>query len=207
MKVTFYKGSVLFLMTIFTLNIILTLMLITPSLADAQVTNPVNISNKPGESVVHQILTPNDDVLILWEEQYPSATNQTYELYFTHSNDLGNTYESYLLSKHVNSHDDASFVISNSSVYVAWRNQSWIGGGEGGLFGSIYVTYSNDLGKTFAAPLKISGDIHSINPKLSLSNDEVYLSWSGKLNNNWEVFISKYKPSENNNLTNLTKLS
>lgn len=91
-------------------------------------------------------------------------------------------------------------VASNETVYVVWQDSVAAPGSQGGKYSSrnydIFMSKSEDSGKTFSPPVNLSNNPgFSEHPQASASKHGVYVVWADDSSGNREVMFSRISAS------------
>ena len=136
---------------------------------------PENISNNAGDSSELQMVVSDNNVYVVWTDTSNSGDIDNRDIFFTVSNDNGQTFLDTPIDLSNNAGDSANprMAVSGSNVYVVWIDNS-----NGGDF-DIFFTVSNDNGQTFLdTPIDLSNNTEtSANPQMAVSGSNVYVVW------------------------------
>jgi len=144
--------------------------------------NPINISNGLGESILPQIAVSGNDVYVLWND---NATGK-FGIFLTKSTDGGTNFGTPVnISKNIGSSGSPQFAVSGNNVYVVWQAQAT------GKY-QILFAKSTDGGATFTTPVNISNTTDNSNFKqMVLSDNNIYVVWQDGSKNQHEILFAK----------------
>lgn len=162
---------------------------------------PINLSKNEGVSAFPRISVSGDSVFVTW---YDYSDGQS-EIYFAKSEDGGETFSVLNISNNTSASYNP-WVSSNSKfVYLVWNDggkSQEIEFADGKkrivdvLMGNmeIFFATSNDDGKTFET--KNLSNIHgkSLNPRMRINEENIYVTWTEQSENS-EIFFSKSEDS------------
>ena len=144
---------------------------------------PVDISRHIGSSSSPQFAVSGNDVYVVWQ----GKTTGKYQIIFAKSTDGGATF-----SAPVNISDnsgDSSYpkiIASGNNIYITWSYTVT------GKDYDVLFTKSTDGGTTFSAPVNISNNPGDSGlPQMSVSGNNVYITWENNGVGNFEVFVAK----------------
>src|SRR5690349_13011365 len=81
-------------------------------------TNPINISNNQGDSVIPQMAVSGNDVYILWND---NSTGK-FGIFLAKSTDGGTNFGAPVnISKNIGSSTSPQFAVSGNEVFVVWQ--------------------------------------------------------------------------------------
>ncbi len=138
---------------------------------DGKATKPINLSKSSGSSINPSMVTSNGNVYIVWQDN----TSGNYDVILRVSDDSGSSFSNAMnISSNSGNSIEPSIVVHDSSIYIAWRDDT---------FGrhDIMLSMSNDYGKSFSDVMNISksSDI-SMLPRLALDEKigRLYIAWN-----------------------------
>ncbi len=137
-------------------------------------TNPMNISNNHGDSVIPQMVVSGNDVYILWND---NSTGR-FGIFLSKSMDGGTTFGAPVnISKNIGSSTSPQFAVSGNEVFVVWQGKAT------GKYQIIFAK-STDGGATFSTPVNISNNSgDSSFPKIAVSGNNLYVTWAFTVTN------------------------
>jgi len=143
--------------------------------------SPINISDIDGFSFIPQISSEGNNVYVVWRVILPITSSDRVEIFFTSSNDNGQTFSSPInLSNNPEDIEDffsltpPQISSSGDNVYVTWNHRNV----DNDIF-EIFITCSNDNGQTFSSPIKLSNDfINARFPEIASEGNNVFIGWS-----------------------------
>ena len=151
---------------------------------------PDNISNNDGESVIPQIATDKDNIYIVWEDTTPPGN---LDILFSFSNNNGLTFsQPDNISNNDGTSENPEITTKKDNVYVVWQDDT-PGNDE------IFFSFSDNNGLSFSQPDNISNnDGGSGSPQIAIKKDNLYVVWQDSTPGNDDIFFSF---SDNNGLT------
>ena len=156
------------------IGLVVMLIVVFPNLrsieaAPSGFSNPINISNSLGDSILPQIAVSGNDVYVLWND---NATGK-FGIFLTKSTDGGTNFGTPVnISKNIGSSSSPQFAVSGNNVYVVWQAQAT------GKY-QILFAKSTDGGDTFSTPVNISNNSgDSSFPKILVSENNIYVVWA-----------------------------
>ena len=142
---------------------------------------PLNLSNDPGDSRNVAIAASNSNVYVAWEDNTPG----NFEVFYSVSRDSGQSFSTPRnLSQTPGDSILPKIAVSGPNVYVIWQDES---GGPS----QIFYSRSTDGGDTFTAPRNLSqapGAARS--PVIAISGTNVYAAWDDKTPGTHEIFFA-----------------
>ena len=139
----------------------------------------INISNNNVTSSSADISASAQSLYITWRDdlvnKVTSPTSLNSGLYFTSSNDSGKTFgEPIIVNENMDNATAPSITSHGTGVFVAWQDN--VAGNR-----EIYVSSSNDSGKTFGEPTgaitfdAFPYDYHPQTPQILSINDSIFV--------------------------------
>ncbi|MFQ5440771.1 MAG: hypothetical protein ACE5DL_04835, partial [Nitrosopumilaceae archaeon] len=157
---------------------------------------PMNLSDNPGDSAFPRMAINGNDVFVTW---YDYSQGQS-EVMFAKSLDLGDTFTSYNISDNISASYNPWIAAYSDFVYLVWndggKSQELEIGGKTKIVDvlvgdtDIMLGVSDDKGQNFEIKniSNMTGD--SINSRMRISDNSVYLTWKQGLPNS-DIFFSK----------------
>jgi predicted secreted protein with PEFG-CTERM motif len=144
---------------------------------------PVDISRNIGSSASPQFAVSGNDVYVVWQ----AKTTGKYQIIFAKSTDGGATFST--PANISNNSGDSSYpkiAVFGNNVYITWSftvtKKDY----------DVLFTKSNDGGSTFSTPVNISNNLGDSGlPQMSVSGNNVYVTWENDGLGNFEVFVAK----------------
>src|SRR5437879_4685410 len=145
--------------------------------------NPINISNSFGESILLQIAVSENNIYVIWAF---TVTNTDFDVLFSKSTDGGATFSIPVnLSNTVRDTGLPQMTVSGNNIYITWENN-----GPGNF--DVFVAKSTDSGNTFSAPVNVSKNPKpSGAPQIVASGNDVYVVWMDNTPGNYDIFVAK----------------
>ena len=173
---------------ILVIGLVVMLIVVLPNLRSIEAepsvfSNPLNISNSLGESILPQIAVSGNDVYLLWND---NATGK-FGIFLTKSTAGGTNFGTPVnISKNIGSSSSPQFAVSGNNVYVVWQAQAT------GKY-QILFAKSTDGGATFTTPVNISNNSgDSSFPKILASENNIYVTWAFTVTTtDYDVLFSK----------------
>ena len=173
---------------ILVIGLVVMLIVVFPNLRSIEAmtsgfSNPINISNSFGESILPQIAVSGNDVYVLWND---NATGK-FGIFLTKSTDGGTNFGTRVnISRDIGSSGSPQFAVSGNNVYVVWQAQAT------GKY-QILFAKSTDGGATFSMPVNISNNSGDSGfPKILVSENNIYVIWAFTVTNtDFDVLFSK----------------
>jgi predicted secreted protein with PEFG-CTERM motif len=150
---------------------------------------PVNISKNIGSSGSQQFAVSGNDVCVVWQA---TATGK-YQILFAKSTDGGATFTTPVnLSNNLGDSSYPKVLVSGNNIYVTWAftvtNKDY----------DILFTKSADGGATFTTPVNLSNTVGDTGlPQMTMSGDNIYITWENNGLGNFDVFVAKSADSGN----------
>ena len=150
---------------------------------------PVDIGRNIGSAGSPQFAVSGNDVYAVWQ----AKTTGKYQIIFAKSTDGGATFSSPANLSNVTG--DSSYpkiASSGNNIYVTWSytttNKDY----------DVLFSKSNDGGLTFSVPVNISNNLGDSGlPQMSVSDNNVYVTWENNGLGNFEVFVAKSNDNGN----------
>jgi hypothetical protein len=130
----------------------------------------INLSNNTGFSEHPQISSAANNVHVIWADD----TNGKKQVYFSTSNDNGNTFgEAIKLSNNSSSSFNQDIAAFGNNVYTVWLEKAVSGPYR------VMLATSEDGGNSFRDPVSLSEKASAQSfPKISAFNSHVYVVWN-----------------------------
>ncbi|MBI3623688.1 hypothetical protein HY212_06450 [Candidatus Pacearchaeota archaeon] len=144
---------------------------------------PVDISRNIGSSSSPQFAVSENDVYVVWQ----AKTTGKYQIIFAKSTDGGATFGTPAnISDNSGDSSYPKITAYGNDIYVTWSftvtNKDY----------DILFTKSSDGGATFGIPVNISNNLGDSGiPQMSVSGNDVYVTWENNGLGNFEVFVAK----------------
>ena len=150
---------------------------------------PIDISRNIGSSGSPQFAVSGNDVYAVWQ----AKTTGKYQIIFAKSTDGGATFS--IPANLSNATGDSSYpkiATSGNNIYITWSytttNKDY----------DVLFAKSNDRGSTFSVPVNISNNLGDSGlPQMSVSGNNVYVTWENNGLGNFEVFVAKSNDNGN----------
>lgn len=142
----------------------------------ADITDPVNLTNNPRDSVYGQVAAWNNSVYVAWQESMP-AGGRNYDIFMSKSEDEGDTFASPInLSNNDGFSEHPQIAAHGKNVYVVWADNT-------SENKEVMFARSEDNGTTFSDPENLSSDTSdSFNQEITALGNHVYVVWLDKAN-------------------------
>ncbi|VVC05297.1 BNR repeat-like domain protein [uncultured archaeon] len=150
---------------------------------------PVDISRSIGSSGSPQFAVSGKDVYSVWQ----AKTTGKYQIIFAKSTDGGATFSTPAnLSNNTGDSSYPKIVASGNNIYITWSytvtNKDY----------DVLFAKSDDRGSTFSVPVNISNNLGDSGlPQMSVSENNVYVTWENNGLGNFEVFVAKSNDNGN----------
>ena len=150
---------------------------------------PENISNNDGDSIVPQIATYKDSVYTVWLDGTPGNN----DIFFSFSDNNGLTFSQ---PENISNNDGFSaspqITTNKDKIYIVWTDDT-PGNND------IFFSFSDNNGLSFSQPENISNnDGRSLGSQITTDKDDVYIVWRDDTPGNLDIFFSF---SDNNGLS------
>jgi hypothetical protein len=162
-----------------------------------KLSSTINLSNNNGSSAFPRLHVENDIVYATWYDYSPGQS----DVFFAKSIDGGKKFTIKNLSNDQKASYNPWIDGIKNNVYVVWND-----GGKSEeidvsgvkrivdiLFGDmeIYFAHSDDYGKTFEVKNISNTKGDSVNPRLRIEENKVFVVWSQDTNSSSQVYFSK----------------
>lgn len=162
-----------------------------------KVSKPINLSNNKGSSAFPRLHVEEDVIYATWYDYSPGQS----DVFFAKSIDDGKTFLVQNLSNDLKASYNPWIDGVKNNVYVVWndggKSQELDVSGEKRivdvLFGDmeIYFARSDDFGNTFEIKNISNTDGDSVNPRLRIDGNNVFVVWAQDTSSSSEIYFSK----------------
>jgi hypothetical protein len=149
----------------------------------------VDISRSIGSSSSPQFAVSGNDVYVVWQ----AKTTGKYQIILAKSTDGGATFGAPTnISDNSGDSSYPKISISGNNIYVIWSftvtNKDY----------DVLFTKSADGGSTFSTPVNLSNNLGDSGlPQMTVSENNVYVTWENNGLGNFEVFVAKSNDNGN----------
>jgi len=161
---------------------------------------PLNISNNPGDSAFPRLAVNENYIFVTW---YDYSSGQS-DILFAKSSDFGDTFEISNISDNASASYNPWVAANSKFTYLVWndggKSQEMEINGKTKvidvLLGESEIMFgsSNDAGQTFEIKNLSNMSGESINPRIRIDKDNVFVVWTD-YGINPEIFFSKSNDS------------
>jgi hypothetical protein len=162
-----------------------------------KIVKPINLSNNNGSSAFPRLHVEDDIIYATWYDYSPGQS----DVFFAKSIDEGKTFSVQNLSNDLKASYNPWIDGVKNNVYVVWndggKSQEVNVSGEKRivdvLFGDmeIYFARSDNYGNTFEIKNISNTDGDSVNPRLRVDGNKVFVVWAQDTSSSSEIYFSK----------------
>jgi len=138
----------------------------------------VNLSDNAGGSLLPRVAAAGSEVYVVWEDD--TGTLGVTDILFRRSLDQGETWDTTINLSNTPSKSSSSpaIAVTGPNVYVVWEEKVG-GGGTSQEATVILFSRSTNQGKTFTAPVNISGNTvgDQFSPSIAATGSAVFVAW------------------------------
>ncbi len=147
--------------------------------------DPKNISENTGNSVLPQISIEGDNVYVVWHDDTDNPDIP--DIFFARSIDGGLTFsEPENISENTGRSEQPQISAEGNNVYIVWQDTT------PGINFDIFSSRSIDGGLTFSEPENISENTEgSFAPQISSDGDNVYVVWYDTAPGSPDIFFAR----------------
>ena len=161
---------------------------------------PMNLSNNSGHSAFPRLAAHENNIFVTWYDYTPGQS----DIFFSKSSDYGETFENFNISDSASASYNPWIASNSEFTYLVWN--------DGGisqkmevngkikivdiLLGASDIMFglSKNSGETFEIKNISNQSGESINPRMRVDGDNVYVVWTNYMENS-EIFFSKSNDS------------
>ena len=163
----------------------------------------VNLSNNPGTSAFPRMAIVEDNVYATWYDYTPGQS----DIFFAKSADNGDSFKTINLSDNGGVSYNPWVATSENNVYVVWNDETPqlknlkitkpenVDIALGTL--DILLATSHDGGFTFEVSNLSESDENSLNPRITVNENNVYVAWTEITKNSDEIFFAVSSDNDN----------